>query len=203
MLKQPLFISHHFLWDSVSKTSDCELHASAYSSCHHPCPSGRADRVEFGWQVTIQQHSFLLLELGQTMTARGWWSVRRHLPSRRGQEVLSSVANLLFAKNFRNFMRMHTDIKDDVTSLLMWNVCYCEKASRCRRTMQGHGVGGLPGFVLQCTMCIRIAVSGPRALDGKMNTGMLCDGLWNCKEKDLQSERLSNRHSLLGFVFLV
>ena len=29
---QTALISHHFLWDSVSKTSACELHASAYSS---------------------------------------------------------------------------------------------------------------------------------------------------------------------------
>lgn len=70
--------------------------------------------------------------------------------------------------------------------------------------MQGHDVGCLPGFVLQCTVCIRIAASGPRALDGKMNPGMLCDGLRNGEEKELQSEAsLSNRHSPLGFVFLV
>lgn len=44
------FISHHFLWDSLSKTSHCEVHASASSSCHHPCSAGRADQVELGCQ---------------------------------------------------------------------------------------------------------------------------------------------------------
>lgn len=47
---QRALISHHFLWDSASKTSDCELHASACSSWYYCCSVDRADRVEFRCQ---------------------------------------------------------------------------------------------------------------------------------------------------------
>lgn len=56
---------------------------------------------------------------GSDNDSKGLLKNELHQPSRMGQEVPGSVAKLPFAENFRNFMRMHTDFQDDVTSSLM------------------------------------------------------------------------------------
>lgn len=81
-------------------------------------------------------------------------------------------------------------------------VCSHEKASHCRRTSQYHGVECLSGFVSQCIVPIWVCVRGPRALDVKRNTGMLCNEEWNHEGKELKTEAsLSNRLYLLGLCF--
>lgn len=178
------FISHHFLWDSLSKTRSVKF--TVLLPAPATIPALQAGYICGVWvsEETTQQHSFLLLELGQTMTARGWWRMNLHQPSRMGQEVLSSVANLPFAENFRNFMRMHTDFQDDVTSLLMWNF---DVAVREPLGVQEPWCGMPPWVCVVGHSVYQDCCHWPKS-SGWKNTGMLCDGLWNCKEKDRQSE---------------
>lgn len=120
------------------------------------------------------------------MAARGWGTIRRHLPSRVGQEVLSFLANLLFAEYSRNVMRMHTGIQDDVTFLLMWNVLVTWREplniEPCRAMVWDTYLG---------LCCSAQCVSGllPVAQE-QIEKHLICDGLRNCKDQDVQSEQV-------------
>lgn len=100
-----------------------------------------------------------------------------------GREVLGSVANLPFAENFRNFMRIHTDFQDDVASLLMWNCLLLWESLSMKKNHAGLWYA-MPAWVCVCRAQIRIVVCGPRTMDGK-TLGCFVMG---CEEKDLQSE---------------
>lgn len=70
----------------------------------------------------------------------------------------------------------------------MWNLSGTVRASGCRGSLQGHGGGCPAGLVLQCSVWIRIAAWAQEQCMERHWDALWW--VWNCKEKDLESERV-------------